>query len=81
MRLVRIFSFPAFEVLQIGGIVPGKRVNIAIVLEGNDVACYTVQKPTVVGDNHGAAREIFECLFKGPDRVNVEIVLSVRPGG
>ena len=48
--------------------------HFRIAFEGEDVRRDAIQKPAVVGDDHGAAREGEQCLFQGAQRLDIQVV-------
>ena len=52
---------------------PSKNATL-LALEGENMRGDPVQEPPVVADHHGAAREVFQALFKRPHGVHVDVV-------
>ena len=47
---------------------------MTIPFEGKNMSRQPVQEPAIVGDNHHAARESFDCTFKRPERFYIQVI-------
>src|SRR4051812_26786871 len=63
--LVRVLSLPPMQILLITGKIAVEPVDVAVALKRQDVCGDAIQKPAIVGDDHGAAGEIFEPFLEG----------------
>lgn len=61
-------------ILLVGFEVALEPFHMAVTLEGEDVSGQAVKEPAVVGDDHGAARELFQSLFKVLKGFDVQVV-------
>ena len=56
------------------GIISIKPDHFAVTLESEHVGSDTVEEPSVVADDHGAAGKILQCLFQGAHGVYVQVI-------
>ena len=74
VRFGGIGAEPAALVFLIGLEVAFEPFDVAVALEGEDVGGKTVEEPAVMGDDHGATREVHQGFLQGAQRIDVEIV-------
>ena len=74
MRARCCFALAPFEILDVLLVVALEPHHLRVTLEGEYVGRNAIQKPAVVGDHHGAAREAHERLLECAQRLNIEIV-------
>ena len=74
---MRLQSFRAARLDDPGGVFAPRALEpcrLRVALEGEDVGGDAVEEPAVMGDHHGAAREIEQRVLERAQRVDVEIV-------
>ena len=74
VRLVGVHPQPLLALGFVGLVVAVAPDDPAVALEGEDVRGDPVEEPAVVADDHGAAAEVEQRLFEGPQHVDIEIV-------
>src|SRR3954471_4318774 len=74
MRDDGVLSQPAHLVLFIVLEIALEPLDVAFALERQHMGGDAVEKPAVVADDHRAAGEILQRLFKGAQGIDVEIV-------
>jgi hypothetical protein len=80
-RLVRCGAQSGLPVSFIFRIVTVKEDHLALALEGEDMRRDPVEEPPVVADDHVAAREVIEPLFKRPHGVHVDVLTRHKIDG
>ena len=74
MRLVGVVSERRFLSASYSRVIAVEKVDFRVAFERQNVRRDAVEKPAVVADDDGAAREIFQRFFERAHRVDVQIV-------
>src|SRR2546430_8249945 len=74
VRLIGCCAKSSLSVSLIIRIIPLEPDNAAVAFKREYVRSDAIQKPTVVTDDDGAAREVFERLFERTHRVDIQVV-------
>ena len=53
-----------YFILFILGVGAFEEIHSLVAFKGEDVRCYSVEEPSVVGDDDGAAGEVFQAFFE-----------------
>ena len=74
MRLRCVLAKALFQIFLVFGVVAVKEVDLAVVLEGQDVSRDPVQEPAVVAYDKHCACKVLESVFEGAHGVHVDVV-------
>jgi hypothetical protein len=74
MWLIRCGAQPFLAVFLVIGIVTFKPDNLGIPLESKDMSGNPIEEPAVMADDHRTPAKMFQRLFKGAERIDIEIV-------